>query len=370
MSAQPTANTPGPRPRESALARICLVAYVLLAGYATLYPLSGWRDPGGSAFAFLSAPWPRYVTAFDIGANFFGYVPYGALCALALRPRLPAGVAVLLALLSGAALSLALEAGQSFLPARIPSNLDVLANVAGVACGAGAGAWIAPRLLGRGPLERLRSAAIVPGAVADLGLTLLGLWLFAQLNPATQLFGAGDLRELLAAPGAAGERHGADVFVAVEAAIAAANLVAVALIASALIRPQGPVLRSVAALLASALAVKTLALAILMPSEPALAWLTPGAQLGLGGGAAAALLLLRLPRAARLVLAAVLLMAATVLVNLAPSNPYFAETLKVWAQGHFLNFNGLTRLVSAAWPFAALSYLVYLATASRREPGR
>jgi hypothetical protein len=106
-----------------------------------------------------------------------------------------------------------------------------------------------------------------------------------------------------------------------------------------------------------------------MPNEPALAWLTPGAQLGLGGGTAAALLLLQLPRTARLVLAAVLLMAATVLVNLAPPNPYFAETLKVWAQGHFLNFNGLTRLVSAAWPFAALSYLVYLATASRREPG-
>jgi hypothetical protein len=56
-----------------------------------------------------------------------------------------------------------------------------------------------------------------------------------------------------------------------------------------------------------------------------------------------------------------------VLVNLAPPNPYFTETLKVWSQGHFLNFNGLTRLVSAAWPFAALGYLVYLATASRRE---
>ena len=64
------------------------------------------------------------------------------------------------------------------------------------------------------------------------------------------------------------------------------------------------------------------------------------------------------------------LMAATVLVNLAPPNPYFAATLKVWEQGHFLNFNGLTRLVSAAWPFAALGYLVYLASARLREPLR
>jgi hypothetical protein len=160
------------------------------------------------------------------------------------------------------------------------------------------------------------------------------------------------------------------LFVSVEAAIASANLVAVALIASAVIRPQAPVLRLMAGLLAAALGVKTLALAILMQDEHALAWLTPGAQQGLAAGIAIALLALRLPRTARLVLAAMLLMAATVLVNLAPPNPYFAETLKVWAQGHFLNFNGLTRLVSAAWPFAALGYLVYLATAMRREPLR
>lgn len=57
-----------------------------------------------------------------------------------------------------------------------------------------------------------------------------------------------------------------------------------------------------------------------------------------------------------------LLMTATVLVNLAPSNPYLAASLTVWQQGHFLNFNGLTRLVSSAWPFAALGYLTWLAS--------
>jgi hypothetical protein len=69
-----------------------------------------------------------------------------------------------------------------------------------------------------------------------------------------------------------------------------------------------------------------------------------------------------------LILAALLLMAATVLVNLAPPNPYLAASLKVWQQGHFLNFNGLTRLVSALWPFAALGYLMYLAGRRPREP--
>jgi VanZ family protein len=356
--------------RESSLARYLLVVYVLLVAYATLYPFAGWRDPGGSAFTFLGAPWPRYVTAFDIAANFFGYVPYGLLCALVLRPRAPPPAAASGAFLSAIVLSIALEAGQSFLPARFPSNLDIVANVAGAACGAIAGAWFAPRLVAGGPLSRLRDAALTPGPAADLALALLGLWLFTQLNPATQLFGAGDLRELISAPVIPGERHPPDLFVTVEAAIVSANLVAVALIASAVIRPQAPALRLIAGLLAVALGVKTLALAILMRDEQVMAWLTPGAQQGLAAGVAIALLALRLPRTARLVLAAMLLMAATVLVNLAPPNPYFAATLKVWAQGHFLNFNGLTRLVSAAWPFAALGYLVYLATAMRREPLR
>jgi hypothetical protein len=119
-----------------------------------------------------------------------------------------------------------------------------------------------------------------------------------------------------------------------------------------------------------ALAVKTLAFAILMRAEHVFAWLTPGAQLGLAAGVALAAAALWLPRAVRLALAAVLLMGATVLVNLAPPNPYFAATLKVWEQGHFLNFNGLTRLVSAAWPFAALAYLGYLASSRLREPLR
>jgi len=356
-----------PSLRESVLARVLLVVYVVLVAYASLYPLAGWRDPGGPALAFLTAPRPRYVTAFDLGANFFGYLPFGLLCAVWLRPRLAALPAALLAVGAAALLSLAMETMQVFLPARVASNLDIVANVAGAACGAVAGAWLAPWALGGGPLRRLRAEFVAPGAAADLGLALLGLWLFAQLDPATQLFGFGDLRELIAA-GAPGARHEAGLFVVLEAATASANLIAVVLLASAVARPLAPHALLGASLVGVALLVKMLAVTILMRAEHPLTWLTPGAQLGIIAGAGLALAALRLPRTARLVLAAVLLMAATVGVNLSPANPYFAATLQVWAQGHFLNFNGLTRLVSAAWPFAALAYLVYLAAAPRRKP--
>ena len=354
--------------RESSPTRFFLAVYVLLVVYASLYPLTGWREPGGPALAFLTAPWPRYVTAFDVGANFFGYLPLGLLCALAVRARLSGGAAIAVATVAGAVLSFLLESAQSFLPARIASNVDVLANIAGAATGGLAAAVFARWLPGGGPLHRLRAQALLPGAAADLGLALLALWLFAQLNPATLLFGSGDLRDLFAS--VAGERHEAELFVSIEAAITAMNLAAVAVLASAGARPEAPLRRLVAMLVVAALAVKTFAFAVLMHAEHVFAWLTPGAQLGLAAGAALAMAALWLPRSARLAMAAVLLMVATVLVNLAPPNPYFAATLRVWEQGHFLNFNGLTRLVSAAWPFAALGYLVYLAAVQRRMPLR
>ena len=121
------------------------------------------------------------------------------------------------------------------------------------------------------------------------------------------------------------------------------------------------------ALVLAALAVKIAAFAIVMQAQNVLVWLTPGAQIGLAGGVLVALAAISLPRVARLALAAVLIMAATVLVNLAPPNPYLAATLKLWQQGNFLNFNGLTRLVSALWAYIALGYLILLA-ARRREP--
>jgi VanZ family protein len=345
--------------RASPLARSLFVVYALLVVYASLYPLSGWRDQGLSAFAYLTAPPPRYITAFDVVANLLGYLPYGFFCVLALYPR-PRGPRVLAAAaLSGAALSLLMEAAQSFLPARVPSNLDVACNLAGALAGAALGMRLATWLLEGGPLTRLRAQAILPGHAADLGLVLLALWMFTQLNPAMLLFGAGDLRDLLSAPG--GGPHPPALFISVEAFTTAANLVAVALLVSVIAVPGRALRLIVVGLLACALAVRTLAFAILVRAEHVFDWLTPGAAQGLAAGLVLAPAALALPRVGRLVLAAVLLMAATVLVNLAPANPYLAATLGEWQPGRFLNFNGLTRLVTSAWPFAALAYLIWLA---------
>jgi VanZ family protein len=351
--------------RAPALARILFAVYVLLVAYASLYPFEGWREHVLSPLDYLRAPAPRYVTGFDVAANVLGYVPYGFLGMAALQPWLARWPALLAVVASGAALSLGLEALQSYLPSRVATSLDVTANIAGLAVGALFAAAFLARLRASRPLRRLR-AIFLPGGVTDAGLALLALWLFTQLNPATLLFAAGDLRDLLAAvPGTA---QPPQFFVAIEAITAAANLVSVAMLLSALVRPGERAAGLLLVLVGAALAVKVAAFAIVMRAEDVFAWLTPGAQHGLAAGLAVALAALALPRVVRLALAAMLLMGATVLVNLAPPNPYLAATLKLWQQGHFLNFNGVTRWVSALWAFAALGYLIYLA--SRREAAR
>jgi hypothetical protein len=243
--------------------------------------------------------------------------------------------------------------------------VDVLCNIGGAALGAALGQHFAT-LIAEGLLHDRRMAAFLPGTDIDFGLVLVALWLFVQLNPVTLLFGVGDLRDLLAP--LEGRARRPEFFVSVEAVTTAANLAAVGLLLSTLTVPDVRVRRVLTVLVLAALVIKTAAFAIVMRAQDVLAWLTPGAQIGLAVGIALAFLAVALPRTTRLALAAVLLMAGTVLVNLAPPNPYFADSLKVWQQGHFLNFNGLTRVVSALWPFFALGYLIYLAARRPKFP--
>jgi len=143
----------------------------------------------------------------------------------------------------------------------------------------------------------------------------------------------------------------------------------VGLLAAALVERNQPVRLIVIALLAGAFVVRTFAFGLLFSAQDMLAWVTPGAMFGVAAGTLLTIIASALPRAGRLVLSAVALMAATALVNVAPGNPYLIASLAVWKQGHFLNFNGLTRIVSAVWPFCALLVLMLLA-GDRERRGR
>jgi len=143
-------------------------------------------------------------------------------------------------------------------------------------------------------------------------------------------------------------------FADIEAAIAAINTLAVGLVLS-LMRLR--TVRIVIVLLTGVL-IRALAAAVLVAPGEATHWITTGNISGVIAGCIIMLLAMQLHGMVRRALAAVALLLATVLVNLAPQNPYLAEAVVVWQQGHFLNFNGLTRLLSMLWPFLALTWLL------------
>lgn len=348
---------PGNRP--STLARYLFVAYLLLVVYASLYPFSGWRSQGLPPFAFLTAPFPRPIPAFDVVANVVGYVPLGFLAVLAAYPVLRDKSALVFGTLCSLVLSFTLESLQLYLPTRTSSNLDLLTNVAGGVIGALSGLASIRPLLREGELQALRRRLFLPGGRIDLGLVLLGFWLFAQLYPGTLLFGTGDLRGLFRS--LPGKLYPPELFLWAEAGVAGANGLAAGLLASCLIARNQPTRAVVMVLLAAALTVHGFAYGLLVKSQELLAWVTPGAAYGVAAAIALLVLTAALPGALKLALTGFALLAATALVNLAPANPYSSATLALWRQGHFLNFNGVTRVVSVIWPFVAMVYLVLLA---------
>lgn len=338
----------------AAMARQLAEAYLLLVIYASLHPLSGWSDTGAPPFEFLWAPWPRYYTVLDLILNVCAYLPLGLLLVPAFRPWLKPGAAVVMAVSIGAALSLTLETLQNFLPSRVPSNLDLATNILGTFIGGLLGVRFGRTFAARSGLVRWRTRRIIHGRTGDAGLALILIWLVALLSPENFLFGHGDLRPLLGlgAPLA----FTVERYLAIEQGIVASGTVAAGLVFWQMMRKPSPWL--LGALFVAALLVKTLAGAILVDARELGQWITLGSLIGIGIGLALLVAALFLPRQAQTVVAALALLAGTAMVNLAPENPYLGQVQAQWQQGHFLNFNGLTRLASTLWPFLALAFLM------------
>lgn len=339
------------------LIRYLAGAYAILIVYASLHPFSGWRACALTPFAFLESGWPRYWTIFDIAANLLAYLPLGLLLTLSLRSvhgkhlaALPAGLcAISFSLL----LSFCVESAQAWLPSRVPSSLDLLCNSAGAGLGALLAATCGTRLLA---LIRRCQRWLAPIPDAELTLVLVGFWLLSQLSPEILLFGTGNLRQLVDIPSPV--NYIPSAFFAIETAIIVCNMTAIGLIVRSLFAQQRHAFWLLCAFFALAMAVRTLAAAILVEPAQAFVWLTPGAVLGVMIGGALLTLLLQLPLSWRQALTAFALITGIALVNLAPANPYSQAAMAAWRQGHFLNFNGLTRVIASLWPFIAFPCLL------------
>ncbi|HWU85567.1 MAG TPA: VanZ family protein [Rhodocyclaceae bacterium] len=341
--------------RSSAIARILAAAYTVLVVYASLHPFTGWRDSGLPPLAFLGAGWPRYYTGFDLVVNVLAYVPLGFFWLPVASARCGRVLGAVLAFVLLTGLSGTLETLQNFLPSRVPSNVDLACNSLGVLLGILAAQRWGALLLSESRLLRWRHRHLAHEPVGDYGLVLLGIWLLIQLSPENLLFGSGNLRILLELPAAL--PFDAERFSRHETWIAAMGTLTIGLIASLVLRRPRYV--HLLGLLAAAVTIRSFAAALLIEPASFAHWMTPGNLSGIGIGMLLAWPLLHLDERLRRVLAGVVVLATTALVNVAPDNPYLLQAAQVWQQGHFLNFNGLTRAAASLWPFLAMAFLMW-----------
>ena len=346
-------------PHSVKLAWILAAAYLLVVVYASLQPFRDWRAPPAEILNFLFAPWARYVTLEDAVVNVLAYVPLGFFLSIGCGARLgPAGGAAA-SVLAAAVLSLLMESVQMFLPARIASNVDLVANSVGALIGAMAAPLFAPtRILG-GKLHGLRHRLFVEGMTADVGLVVIGLWLATQFHPNAQLFGTGGIRATFVLP--AQFVHTPLLALTGEAIVVLFNLLGIGLLLAACMRAGQRPLPAIAAVVGAALIIKAYTAAVLVKAAAPLSWLTPGVLLGLAAGWLLLLAAVRLPQRSQLAAAAACIVLATVAINLAPVNPYISPPPRLLARGasHFLNFSGIARALSELWPLLAVSYLIF-----------
>lgn len=343
--------------------------YVGLICYASLYPFSDWRYQGVVPWAYLSSPWPKYWTGFDITINLLGYLPLGFLLALSALRTDRGRFAVALATLLAGLLSLAMESLQNYLPFRVPSNVDLGLNVVG----AWLGALLAWGMEELGVIERW-SIFRARWFVADArgGLVLLALWPGGLLFPAAVPFGLGQVLERL-------ESSLGDILqdtplldwlpvrdIELQPLVPGAELVCVmlgmlipCLLGFCIIRATSRRLLFLLLVFACGMGVTALSAALSYGPEHAWAWFSVPVKAGLVAAMVLALLLLGVPRR---VSAALVLLALGVhldLLNQAPASPYFAQTLSTWEQGRFIRFHGLAQWVGWLWPYATLVYVLF-----------
>jgi VanZ family protein len=368
----PVDSDPPPEPRAglsphtARLAWTLALAYLLVIGYASLQPFRDWRPPPEDVLRFLTAPWPRFTTLQDVAVNFAAYIPLGLLLSLGWGARYGPARGAVAATLAAACFSVTMEAAQMFLPARIASNVDLLANTLGALLGAMAAPLLAPAQPIGGRIHAVRRRLFLEGVRADAGLVIAGLWLVTLFHPTAQLFGNGSLRATLGLPPYFAHTPG--LAFTGEAAVVLFSLLGVGLMVCAFVRDRDRSLLVLATLIAAALLLKFVSAFALVRAAAPFAWLTPGVVLGLAAGALLLWGAARLARPAQLAVAAASIVAATIAINLAPDNPYHSVPPQLLVRGasHFLNFSGIVRALSELWPLLATGFLLYALAARKR----
>lgn len=358
--------------RRSSIAPLVWV-WAALVGYASLYPFSGWRAaPTASALDWVILPWLPQWTRFDLWSNLLGYLPLGGLlCNAFVQRGASMRRALLLAVASGAALSLSMEELQNFLPQRVPSAIDWLLNILGTAAGALAALALHRTVV----VERwhaIRERWFVEHSAVALALLLL--WPVGLLFPPPVPFGLGQavvhLPELVAelfsdlawadrlAEWGQARANSKPLAPATEGLAITLGLLAPCLLAFSVARPGWRRLVLVLGAVGLGFAAATLSTALNFGPQHAFSWRTASVEPAFAVALALAASLALLPRRAAAGLGLVVLIGLVALVAQAPGDPYYSESLNAWEQGRFIRFHGVAQWVGWIWPYATMLVLL------------
>lgn len=352
---------------KSHLPLYLILGYTLLVLYASLTPFSGWRDPGHDVLEFLRQPLFRYVQAFDTIVNVLAYIPVGLLATLSLTSRLHPVLTALLGTLTGAALSFSMEVSQAYLPGRISSNLDLATNIAGAMLGAviAARARAAPAITGR--IVSWRARLFLPGGRTDLGIALVALWFFSQLDPSLPLLGivffSNGIQAQLAGLGADAMSR------ALGPMSVCLTLMSLGMLLMLLMRSNRSALAGLAVLVWIAALMKLGAASMLLRSEAAFLWVSNEIVWAIMLGAALVAFCAMLPRRALMACCALTLVGTILLTFVRPGELQSFLSLRFFrfADLQLIRYTGLSATVAAVWPYGALAYLTMLRFAERRR---
>ncbi|WP_197714026.1 VanZ family protein [Polynucleobacter necessarius] len=274
---------------------------------------------GISAWAWLDAPLPRFITLFDVAVNILAYIPFGFLVMFAAYPRWRNFVALGIALGLSAALALGVETLQSWLPTRIPSQMDWWANLFGGLLAIPPGPqWLS------GSAMRRRFDQWFGLDWAACALFLLFPW--SQIYPQSSWLGTGAWGHAIFGSvdwGTLVINH-----VAQEMVITSLCWLGVALLLSWGLRAKATQWRILNGLLALTVLIKIWFTALQFGAEFSLIWLTTGALWSMVLGSVLLRWALQLKQSNRFWMTMVCLLGITIAVNVLPDNPYFILTLR------------------------------------------
>lgn len=343
-----------PRSGRSRLPHFLAAGYALMIVYASLEPFSGWLAPAPGTPFFLFAGWPSRFTRFDVAVNVIAYAPLGFFVGLA-GARMRPIHDFTRALLAGLTMSLAMESAQMYLPARDASILDFVCNAAGSAAGGALALAFngAPGV--RRAIASWRRRTFIGERIGDLGLTLVGLWLLAQVNPGIPLFAA----TYDPTPKVSTDL----VAILLEAAQVAFGVIGISLFLALLLKHRRYIGGAVMVLIGTSLILKGIAAGMLLRPEMWDHWLRPGVSFGVALGALGLLITVWLPRPAQMAIAGVCLLSSLLAPLFLPDVMHAKAPLSLfdWSYGQLLNFNGLTHALLLIWPIVASIYLLVLA---------